>query len=82
MNTTTALALYSACFLVHIGALRGALLMHNLLLWRVLRAPQKFFDTSPLGRILSRFSGDVDTLDTKMAPFIRGALVTSHRVIN
>lgn len=78
----TALALYFASFLVHVGAIRGARVLHNDLLAGIMRAPQLFFDTSPLGRIISRFSGDVDTLDSRMASFIRSALITSHRVIN
>lgn len=77
----SALALYLASFLVHIGAIRGAYKLHNDLLAGIIRAPQSFFDTSPLGRIISRFSGDVDTLDSRMAQFIRSALITSHRVI-
>lgn len=76
-----ALVLYSASFLVHYGTLRAAGLLHNELLVRVLRLPQKFFDTTPLGRIVSRFSGDVNTLDNQLASHIRSALLTFHRVI-
>lgn len=37
--------------------------LHDQLLDRVLHAKPSFFDTSPLGRILNRFSKDVDQMD-------------------
>lgn len=46
-----------------IGCLRAARDLHNKLLGNVLRLPMSFFDTTPLGRILNRFSKDMDTID-------------------
>ena len=37
--------------------------IHKTLLYRLLRCPISFFDTNPTGRILNRFSGDMDVLD-------------------
>lgn len=36
------------------------------MLHAVLRAPVRFFDTSPTGRILNRFSSDVDCMDERL----------------
>lgn len=36
------------------------------MLHSVLRAPVRFFDTSPTGRILNRFSSDVDCMDERL----------------
>lgn len=36
------------------------------MLFAVLRAPVRFFDTSPTGRILNRFSMDVDSMDERL----------------
>ena len=32
----------------------------------ILAAPQSFFDTTPLGRVLNRFSSDISTIDDKL----------------
>lgn len=46
-----------------LGVWKSAKVMHNLLLHNILRVPLSFMDTTPIGRILSRFSKDVDVLD-------------------
>ena len=40
--------------------------MHEELIKSVLRAPMSFFDTTPLGRILNRFSSDIETIDSEL----------------
>ena len=47
----------------HIHASR---LMHRKMLHQLLRAPMSFFDTTPLGRIVNRFSQDMDMLDAEI----------------
>ncbi|XP_038591350.1 canalicular multispecific organic anion transporter 2 isoform X1 [Micropterus salmoides] len=44
--------------------LQAAKLMHHNLLQGVLRAPQAFFESTPTGRLLNRFSKDIDTIDS------------------
>ncbi|XP_071507088.1 ATP-binding cassette sub-family C member 5-like [Diadema antillarum] len=43
--------------------LKASSTMHNTLLRKVMRSPMSFFDTTPTGRILNRFSKDMDELD-------------------
>lgn len=40
--------------------------LHRSLLLGVLRSPMCFFDTTPLGRIINRFSKDVDAIDIQV----------------
>ncbi len=47
----------------------------------VLRAPMSFFDTTPTGRILNRFSKDVYTLDGQLVATMRSYLATLASVI-
>lgn len=57
---------------LYVGALGAAKYLHNSLLNSVLRAPMNtFFDVTPLGRILNRFSHDVDVTDTEFPATLR-----------
>ncbi|XP_058846425.1 ATP-binding cassette sub-family C member 5-like isoform X2 [Acipenser ruthenus] len=50
------------------GTLRASTRLHDALFRKILRSPMKFFDTTPAGRILNRFSKDMDEVDTRL-PF-------------
>ncbi|NXL40961.1 MRP7 protein, partial [Podilymbus podiceps] len=56
-------------FLFAYGTIRAATVIHNRLLQRVLKATVTFFDTTPTGRILNRFSSDLYCVDDSL-PFI------------
>ena len=58
------------------GCLLASKVLHKKLLYKTLRAPMSFFDTTPLGRIMNRFSKDIDVLDNVLPPTMRSV----HRV--
>ena len=49
---------------------RSSFQLHRNVLRSVLRAPMSFFDTTPTGRILSRFSKDMFVIDNEVANFV------------
>uniref|UniRef100_A0A8C1ZUX7 ATP-binding cassette sub-family C member 5 n=1 Tax=Cyprinus carpio TaxID=7962 RepID=A0A8C1ZUX7_CYPCA len=46
---------------------RAASVLHDKLFKTLLLSPMRFFDTTPLGRILNRFSRDMDEVDVRLA---------------
>lgn len=56
------------------GCLRASRTLHERLLNSIIHAPMYFFDCTPLGRIMNRFSRDIDIFDNNMSLLIRYAL--------
>uniref|UniRef100_A0A4W3HII4 ATP-binding cassette sub-family C member 5 n=1 Tax=Callorhinchus milii TaxID=7868 RepID=A0A4W3HII4_CALMI len=46
--------------------IRASSTLHDALFEKILRAQTKFFDTTPLGRILNRFAKDMDEVDVRL----------------
>ncbi|KAF9510628.1 hypothetical protein BS47DRAFT_1395829 [Hydnum rufescens UP504] len=55
--------------------------MHKDSIQRVIHAPMSFFETTPLGRIMNRFSKDVDTLDNTLGEALRMMTTTLSQII-
>lgn len=62
------------------GTIQAAKFLHHHLLYSIFGAPQSFFDTVPMGRILSRFGADLRTVDDVLPQNFQQLLSTCFRV--
>jgi ABC-type multidrug transport system fused ATPase/permease subunit len=53
---------------VFYGSLKASRNIHQVLMENIMRAKLKFFDSTPLGRIMNRFSKDMEAIDQEVAP--------------
>lgn len=63
------------------GSLNASWKIHYRLLRGVLRAKFSFFDSTPLGQLMNRFSKDVEAIDQEVAPIAIGMLHSLAAVI-
>ncbi|KAF8150782.1 ABC transporter [Crassisporium funariophilum] len=55
--------------------------LHKDSIKRVMHAPMSFFETTPLGRIMNRFSKDIDTIDNMLGDALRMFMGTLSSII-
>ncbi|KAF7327422.1 ABC transporter protein [Mycena kentingensis (nom. inval.)] len=70
VGASFALMTFSASQNLHRGALK-----------RIIYAPMSFFDTTPLGRIMHRFTKDVDTIDSTLGEALRMFWATFSNIL-
>ncbi|KAK3097219.1 hypothetical protein FSP39_007607 [Pinctada imbricata] len=58
------IALYAMIFVVR--SINASKILHQKMLHNVVRSPMSFFDTTPSGRIVNRFSFDIDAIDNEL----------------
>ncbi|QRG38744.1 hypothetical protein FDK38_003162 [Candidozyma auris] len=61
--------------------IRGSTKLHNDMAASVFRAPMSFFETTPIGRILNRFSNDIYKIDEVLGRVFAQFFVNSARVL-
>ncbi|KAK0424597.1 hypothetical protein QR680_008742 [Steinernema hermaphroditum] len=76
-----ALAHAGECIIVAIGTLHASRVLHKALLNNVIRLPMSFFDTTPLGRIINRFSKDVSVVDEDFPRYLGDATFSVYETI-
>eukprot|EP01113_Clastostelium_recurvatum_P036804 TRINITY_DN5307_c0_g1_i12.p1 TRINITY_DN5307_c0_g1~~TRINITY_DN5307_c0_g1_i12.p1 ORF type:complete len:1467 (+),score=254.63 TRINITY_DN5307_c0_g1_i12:503-4903(+) len=70
VSVGTAILVLGQSFLAALSGLTASSTIHDTTLRRVFGSPQSFFDTTPVGRILNRFTKDQDTLDNTLPSFM------------
>ena len=58
-------------YLYLISSLVGAKLMHNSMLFSILRSTMEFFESTPSGRIINRFSKDIEAVERNIPDSFR-----------
>ncbi|KAF9999779.1 hypothetical protein BGZ79_006630 [Entomortierella chlamydospora] len=58
-------------YVIH-GGLAASRTLHQQLLRKITRAKVRFFDTTPIGRIVNRFSSDISTIDEDVSNNLQG----------
>jgi len=79
---TSVAAFVNGVTLFSLCAVRSAKVLHDQMFAKVLRAPMSFFDTTPVGTILNRFSRDIFVIDEVLARVFSGFLRTSASVVS
>ena len=69
------------CFVFVSTALRASSNIHNKVFRTVTKSPMEFFDTTPTGQILNRFSKDIDEIDTRLPVYVEMLLLNLSLIL-
>ncbi|XP_063864017.1 ATP-binding cassette sub-family C member 3-like isoform X2 [Scylla paramamosain] len=78
---TQSILLFLAILIIAHCTLKAANTLHSGLLKSVLHLPMSFFDTNPSGRIMNRFSKEIDKVDKKLPMVVRSCQTTLIQVV-
>uniref|UniRef100_A0A2K6Q7U3 ATP binding cassette subfamily C member 6 n=1 Tax=Rhinopithecus roxellana TaxID=61622 RepID=A0A2K6Q7U3_RHIRO len=70
-----AIGLFASMAAVLLGGVRASRLLFQRLLWDVVRSPISFFERTPIGNLLNRFSKETDTVDVDIPDKLRSLLM-------
>ncbi|KAK9371704.1 P-loop containing nucleoside triphosphate hydrolase protein [Lipomyces chichibuensis] len=79
--TAAFLTLFYTLVLWIFCTIEAARKLHDRMLRHVIRSPMSFFDTTPLGRIINRFTADVNRVDEALARVFSNFLTNTCKVL-
>lgn len=74
-SLSPAIGLFASMAMVLLGGIRASSLLFQRLLWDVMRSPIGFFERTPIGNLLNRFSKETDIVDVDIPDKLRSLLI-------
>ena len=74
LGATQSIFVFLAVISLTIASINASIKLHDEMLKNVLRSPMAFFDTTPLGRIVNRFSKDIDEVDIMLPMHVKDVI--------
>ncbi|XP_068002963.1 multidrug resistance-associated protein 1 isoform X2 [Melanerpes formicivorus] len=81
LGISQGIAVFGYSMAVSIGGIFASRHLHLNLLHNVLRSPMSFFERTPSGNLVNRFSKEIDTIDSTIPPIIKMFMGSTFNVI-
>ncbi|NXT25434.1 MRP1 protein, partial [Syrrhaptes paradoxus] len=81
LGISQGIAVFGYSMAVSIGGIFASRHLHLNLLHNVLRSPMSFFERTPSGNLVNRFSKEIDTIDSAIPPIIKMFMGSTFNVI-
>uniref|UniRef100_A0A8C8SUN0 Multidrug resistance-associated protein 1 n=1 Tax=Pelusios castaneus TaxID=367368 RepID=A0A8C8SUN0_9SAUR len=81
LGISQGIAVFGYSMAVSIGGIFASRLLHVDLLHNVLRSPMSFFERTPSGNLVNRFSKEIDTIDSMIPQIIKMFMGSTFNVI-
>uniref|UniRef100_A0A8B9G5G3 Multidrug resistance-associated protein 1 n=1 Tax=Amazona collaria TaxID=241587 RepID=A0A8B9G5G3_9PSIT len=81
LSSFLGIAVFGYSMVVSIGGILASRHLHLNLLHSVLRSPMSFFERTPSGNLVNRFSKEIDTIDSTIPPIIKMFMGSTFNVI-
>uniref|UniRef100_A0A803VTG8 Multidrug resistance-associated protein 1 n=1 Tax=Ficedula albicollis TaxID=59894 RepID=A0A803VTG8_FICAL len=81
LGISQGIAVFGYSMVVSIGGIFASRYLHLNLLHNVLRCPISFFERTPSGNLVNRFSKELDTIDSAIPPIIKMFMGSTFNVI-
>lgn len=82
IGLSSILVLFFRILVVARASLRASRTLHSSLIFKILRAPIRFFEKTPMGRLVNRFSKDIKDIDMDVAQFSSDFLSNVVKVVS